>query len=186
MGSRLRADVIGSAWVHVCVDMQRMFHSGTDWAFPWPEQLLSNVAETCRIAGHRNLLTRFLPAKREGDGAGTWSRLYRRWASMTVERIGEEQLQLVSELAEFCGPGALVDKHAYSPWGYPAMHELLHRHSCAAVVISGIETDLCVLATVLGAVDRGYRTILLTDAVASSVSDAQASVLHLLETRLSE
>ena len=34
-------------------------------------------------------------------------------------------------------------------------------------MITGAETDVCVLATVLGAVDYGYRVVLVTDAVCS-------------------
>jgi nicotinamidase-related amidase len=40
-----------------------------------------------------------------------------------------------------------------------------------SLVITGSETDVCVLATALDAVDRGYRVILIENAVCCS-SDA--------------
>ena len=35
------------------------------------------------------------------------------------------------------------------------------------LVVTGGETDICVLATVLGAVDRGFRVVLVSDAICS-------------------
>ena len=43
-----------------------------------------------------------------------------------------------------------------------------HRTSVDTLVISGSETDVCVLSTVLGAVDRGYRVVIAIDALCSS------------------
>jgi nicotinamidase-related amidase len=48
-------------------------------------------------------------------------------------------------------------------------------------VITGGETDVCVLATVLGAIDIGYRVILIADALRSSsdvTDDALMTVYH--------
>ena len=41
-------------------------------------------------------------------------------------------------------------------------------------IVSGSETDVCVLATVLDAVDMGYRVIIARDAVCSSSDEGQA------------
>ena len=46
-----------------------------------------------------------------------------------------------------------------------------------ALVHSGVETDVCVLATAMSAVDLGYRTVIATDAVASSVSESHDACL---------
>ena len=39
--------------------------------------------------------------------------------------------------------------------------------SADTLIFTGVETDVCVLATAIGAIDRGYRTILISDAMAS-------------------
>jgi nicotinamidase-related amidase len=39
------------------------------------------------------------------------------------------------------------------------------------LIVSGGETDICLLATVRGAVDRGYRVALATDALCSSSNE---------------
>ena len=51
------------------------------------------------------------------------------------------------------------------------------------MVITGGETDVCVLATALGAIDLGYRAIILTDAVCSGADETHDASLKLLESR---
>ena len=49
--------------------------------------------------------------------------------------------------------------------------------------LSGAETDVCVLATVLAAVDLGYRTIIVRDALASSADETHEALLMLYNRR---
>jgi isochorismate hydrolase len=55
-----------------------------------------------------------------------------------------------------------------------------------ALIISGSETDVCVLATVLSAVDLGYRVIIARDAGCSSSDEGHDMLLRLYHTRFSE
>ena len=59
------------------------------------------------------------------------------------------------------------------------LHRRLQERGVDTLVISGAETDVCVLCTVLGAVDLGYRIVIAADAVCS-VSDATHDALMLL------
>ena len=54
------------------------------------------------------------------------------------------------------------------------------------LVITGGETDVCVLATVLGAIDRGFRVVIVTDAVCSSADQTHDAVMELYRSRFSE
>ena len=54
------------------------------------------------------------------------------------------------------------------------------------MIVTGSETDVCVLATVLGAVDRGLRTIIVTDAVCSSSDEGHDTLLKVHNRRYSE
>ena len=67
-------------------------------------------------------------------------------------------VELMPELAHYVPPAQTLDKPVYSPWWAPDLHQRLRARDCDTLVVSGGETDMCVLATVLGAVDLGYRT----------------------------
>ena len=101
----------------------------------------------------RTVFTRFIPANRPGQGEGTWRRYYERWSSMTLENLGPEMIDLVPALQRFVPPGALVDKRVYSPWVEPGLDDMLRARDIDTIVVTGGETDVCVLATVLGAVE---------------------------------
>jgi hypothetical protein len=47
------------------------------------------------------------------------------------------------------------------------------------------EADMCVLATLLAAIDFGYRTILVEDAISSTSDEAYENILKLFTTRYS-
>ena len=90
---------------------------------------------------------------------------------MTVEALGEDMIALVPELARFAPPATVIDKHSlYSPWIDAGLEAELNKRAADTLLVTGGETDVCVLATVLGAIDRGYRVIVVTDALCS-VSD---------------
>jgi nicotinamidase-related amidase len=54
------------------------------------------------------------------------------------------------------------------------------------VIVSGSETDVCVLATILGAVDRGFRVLVVTDAICSSSDAGHDALLTVYRGRYSE
>jgi nicotinamidase-related amidase len=172
---------LGDGTVHLCVDMQRIFAEDTPWRTPWMQRVLPNVHEIVAVRPDRTIFTRFIPAERPGQGQGTWKRYYERWADMTIERLGLEMVDLVPDLARFVPPAKILDKPAYSPWFGTSLHERLGQHGIDTLIITGGETDVCVLATVLGAVDLGYRVLVVTDALCSSsdeTHDALMTVYH--------
>ena len=54
------------------------------------------------------------------------------------------------------------------------------------LVITGSETDVCVLAAVLDAVDRGYRVVVAVDALCSVSDEAHDSLLALFGKRFGQ
>jgi nicotinamidase-related amidase len=181
--STLRDEPLPPTATHICVDMQRLFGPGTEWALAWMPRVLPRVVRLCELSPERTIFTRFIPARRPGEGRGTWRRYYRRWASMTLEAVGADMVELMPELARYVPPGETIDKPVYSPWWGRDLHQRLCTRNCDALIVSGGETDMCVLATVLGAVDLGYRTVLVQDAVCSSSDESHDSMLELFCNR---
>ena len=166
---------------HLCVDMQRLFAEKTDWFTPWMARVLPNARRIAEAHPDRAIFTRFIPLERAGMGRGTWRQYYERWESMTLERLGPEMTELIPDLAALVPPATVIDKHVYSPWLENDLDGLLQKRGIDTLVITGGETDVCVLGTVLGAVDRGYRIVVATDALCSSsdeAHDASLSVYH--------
>jgi nicotinamidase-related amidase len=53
-------------------------------------------------------------------------------------------------------------------------------------VVSGAETDVCVLATVLSAVDLGFRVVIVEDALCSSSDEGHDALMTMYRMRLHE
>ncbi|MGE3979564.1 MAG: cysteine hydrolase family protein [Nitrospira sp.] len=185
MNERTLQNPIGTNAMHLCVDMQRMFAEPTEWKMPWSAQVLPHITALVASRPDKTIFTRFIPAQKPGEGQGMWKRYYEHWASMTVEILGADMLELVPALARFSPPATLVDKHVYSPWLETDLHQRLQQQGVTTLIISGGETDVCILATVLGAVDLGYRVVLAKDALCSSSDEAHDSAIDLYHQRYS-
>jgi nicotinamidase-related amidase len=61
----------------------------------------------------------------------------------------------------------------------------LRERKADGLIVSGSETDVCVLATVLDAVDLGYRVVLVRDAVCSSSDEGHDALLKVYHRRYS-
>jgi nicotinamidase-related amidase len=177
---------LGQTTLHVCVDMQRLFAPGSPWAVPWAQKVLPAIEELSARYSHKTLFTRFIPAASPGQGPGMWAQYYRRWEEVTLSKMDTDLLQLMPSLMRFAPPARVLDKHVYSPWTEGRLDALLKGSGIDTLLITGGETDICVLATVLGSVDRGYRTVVVTDAVCSSVDKTHDALMELYRTRFSE
>ena len=54
------------------------------------------------------------------------------------------------------------------------------------MVVTGAETDICVLSTVLDAVDRGFRVVIIEDALCSSSDAGHEALMTIYRTRMQE
>lgn len=174
-----------SPWIHLCIDMQRMFAEGTPWHVPWMKEVSPQVQEIAQRHPQRTVFTRFVPPKRAEAMPGMWRGYYEKWDTMTLDRLGPEMVDLVPSLKALAPPARIFDKMTYSPWTTGELHRVLAGEKVETIAISGGETDVCVLAAALGAIDLGYRVVLLKDAVCSGADDSHDASLELLGDRFS-
>lgn len=172
-------------WRHLCVDVQRMFIEDTPWRVAWMERVLPQIVEVSGRHAERTIFTRFVPPRRADDAVGAWQDYYRKWAMMTRENLPAELVDLAPGLRALVPPALVFDKPVYSPWMDGRLNALCRGEGVTALVITGGETDVCVLATVLGAIDLGYRVILLQDGVCSGTDETHDAAVDLLADRFS-
>jgi nicotinamidase-related amidase len=165
--------------------MQRMFAEDTPWHVPWMRNISPQIQEVAKRHPQQTIFTRFVPPKRAADVQGMWRSYYEKWDTMTLDRLGPEMVDLVPSLKTMVPPARIFDKMTYSPWTTGELHRVLAGERVETLVMSGGETDVCVLAAALGAIDLGYRVILLKDAVCSGVDETHDASLELLGDRFS-
>jgi nicotinamidase-related amidase len=105
-------------------------------------------------------------------------------ARATREVLDLRLLELMAPLAALCPPATVIDKTRYSAFAEPRMIEHHGTRSGRADYL-GIRTDVRVLATLLDAVDIGYRVIVVRDAICSSSDKGHDMLMLLYPTRYS-
>jgi nicotinamidase-related amidase len=169
---------------HLCVDVQNLFLEPTPWHVPWLARILPAIERISLRHPERNIFTRFIPPRQAGDLPGMWRRYYERWPQMLQDRLDQHLLQLVPSLAAIAALGLTLDKPVYSPFANPLLLRHLRERSIDSLVVTGVETDVCVLSAVLSAVDEGFRVVLVKDALGSSSDATHDALLQLYATRL--
>jgi nicotinamidase-related amidase len=172
--------------VHLCIDMQRIFSKGGVWETPWMERVLPVVVEIAGRYKERTIFTRFITPQTPEQRPGQWQQYYRRWKAATQERLSPCQLDLVPALARFSPPAHIIDKPAYSAFYLSGLDAFLQERSVRCVVVTGAETDVCVLSTVLDAVDRGFRVVIVEDALCSSSDAGHDALMTIYRSRMQE
>lgn len=170
--------------VHLCVDMQRLFSEDGPWPTPWMARVLPNCRALVESAPERTIFTRFIPPRSPGEAQGAWRSYYRRWREVTRERLDPRLIELMPELGRHVPPAAIVDKPVYSAFAGGRLSALLAERGADTLIVSGAETDVCVLSTILGAIDRGYYVVVVRDAVCSSSDAGHDALVSMFERRL--
>lgn len=164
----------------LAVDMQRLFAEDTEWRVASIPDILPNVLRLVARDPARAILTRFTTPETPSDAEGGWQPYYRRWQSVTTGSMGKAMLDVMAELAGHAPPAAIVDKPTYSAFAMPGTDRLLRGLGAETVVCCGVETDVCVLGTVIGAIDAGYRAVVAADACTSSdMASHRAALDHI-------
>lgn len=172
--------------LHLCVDMQNIFGPGGPWETPWLPRVLPAVRAIAERFPERTIFTRFMTPEHPQQLPGCWQRYYTKWIETTRPRIDPALLDLVAPLRELAPPARVIDKTRYSAFAESPLLALLRQRAADGLIVTGSETDVCVMATVLDAVDLGLRVILVRDAVCSSSDAGHDALLALFRRRYSE
>jgi nicotinamidase-related amidase len=176
---------IGDRAAHLCVDMQRLFSMDGPWPTPWLERVLPVVAKVIETKPERTVFTRFITPTTADDMPGKWREYYCKWRDVTQDRIDRTLLDLVPALQKFAPPAPIFNKFVYSAFANGDVHRYLRERHITDLIVTGSETDVCVLATVLGAVDLGYRVVVVRDGVCSTSDKTHEAMIDMYSSRFS-
>jgi len=131
------------------------------------ERVLPIVAEIAAQHPRQTVFTRFRAPWVADNATGQWQNLYRKWPQVTQRECDPALFELTDPLRELAPPATIFDKSAYSAFATGELKTMLDRRRADALIITGSETDVCVVATVMQAIDIGYRVIVVTNAICS-------------------
>ena len=166
--SHLQFGKIGKDALHICIDMQLVFLQPGPWYCPEGVNILEPIKKLIGQKQTKTIFTRFITPENAKDTQGAWKQYYAYWESMTKERMNPSLLDIHPDLLNKVPLSIVLDKKTYDAFKEPKFTKFLDNLNPSTIIFSGIETDVCVMATALSAVDLGYRVILASDAITSS------------------
>jgi ureidoacrylate peracid hydrolase len=92
---------------------------------------------------------------------------------------GDASADVIAALAPRDGE-AVVHKRWYDAFAGSALDGVLRARGVTSLVVTGTMTDICVLATVVGAFNREYRVTVVDDAVSTLWPEIQRATLDII------
>jgi len=172
------ADVKDSSEITlVVVDMQKLFL--TEKKSPWMSKkllsIISNIKKLIENNGIQNVIfTRFTPPKNWQKEQDSWQTYYRINQKITPGILGTDALNLIDDFIPYIPNSVVVSrKKSASIFMAGKFHSVIKKKSTKILIFTGVETDYCVLSSVLDAIHLGYYVIVVIDACASSKKQGQ-------------
>ena len=172
---------LGADAVHVVIDMQRLFDEETGWRVADLGSVVPAIVSLIEHRPARALYARFITPARIEETKGAWQSYYRQWPEVIADRLPPGIFDLVAPLAPHAAAHQQFDKRGFSAFSGPTFAGMLGDLGAQTLVLTGVETDVCVLSTALEAIERGHRVVIATDAVtSSSPAGHRAALDHVL------
>ena len=165
-------NVASPPWL-VVVDLQRAFADpGSPWFTPGVASVAGVVGDLAPRFGARVVFTRFVPPSK---AEGSWRLYYKRWRFAAGTRDSERW-----SIIEPWDRAVSVSSHTFSKW-VPELQALVGPHP--TIVLCGVSTDCCVLATAFAAVDAGVQLRVVADACAAKTPELHEAALQMMRCR---
>jgi nicotinamidase-related amidase len=180
----LRFGRVGPNALHLCVDMQRLFAEDSPWASPAVTLALPGAREIARRKPENTIFSRFLCPTEPLALQGQWLRFYADCPEML--HLDPRLFEVIPELASIGAGARTVSRHVFSVFRSEELQFQLLSRKVETLIFTGVETDVCVLATVFSAVDAGLRVIVVEGAVASSDQAGHEAALRAIMPRFDQ
>lgn len=156
----------------VVIDMQNVFADPSSQAFvPGFACAAAAVLQLLPVFTGRTIYTRFV-APAEPQGA--WKMYYERWPFLL--RPATDPIWHISSIFR-TEKRHTITKHTFSKWAPELAAAIGSTHD---LVLVGVSTDCCVLATALAAADAGARIHVVVDGCAGSSLAAHEQALNIM------
>ncbi len=140
------------------IDLQRVFGERDS---PWYTAGFSAAAEACRqlrdAFADRTALTRFVPPS---VAEGAWVSYYELWP-FALDPANAAKFDLMPDIPT--KDSVIIDRPTFGKWDDEADRVIGRPRE---LVLAGVSTDCCVLATALAAADAGVHVRVVADACA--------------------
>ena len=169
----------------VVVDMQKLFL--TEKKSPWMDKkllsIVPNIEKLIKVIGRQNVMfTRFTPPMNWQDERNSWQTYYRINQKITASHLGTAPLDIVDNFTSYISNSSVSSrKKSASIFMAGNFHSKIKKKSPKILIFTGIETDYCVLSSVLDAIHLGYFVIVAIDACASSKKQGQKHAKGIFE-----
>jgi nicotinamidase-related amidase len=160
---------VAPAWL-VVVDMQEAFRDPlSKWACEGYASIEPVVEKLVTSFGDRVAYTRFVRDPAEPDH---WAAYYDRWPTFRIP-VEDPAWDLTLEVP---AGAPVVTRPTFSKWG-PDLERVV---GDSPLVMVGVATDCCLLATAYAAADAGRAVTVVSDACAGATAAVHESALALL------